>query len=172
MKERAEAEGVPFAEYFCFHYLNSVGDRTIRTVRSTHVLFSNSEVYIVGHCELRNEKRVFRASRIVKAFLLETGFCLADFSTWLRNKTPAHQIVHPKNRPLIRETGSGYLSIQTSRGLVYVSSNIFSQIFDRHSISEIDEVKALIKSLPALPDDLANEIVQNIRESQRNARAV
>ena len=123
MKERVEAEGAPLKEYFCLHYQSSDGERTIRTVRSTHVLFTYSDVYILGHCELRNEKRVFRASRITQAYLLSGGARLFEFSTWLRNKTPAHRVAPSKQVPLVRETGAGYMAVLTSRGLIHMGTS-------------------------------------------------
>ncbi len=169
MKERVEAEGAPLEEHFCFHYQNSDGERTIRTVRSTHVLFSASDVYLVGHCELRNEKRVFRASRITQAYILSGGASLFDFSNWLRKKTPLHRVMHSKQIALVRETGTGYMAVQTSRGLVHLSSAIYSEIFGEAStLSELETTAALLARLPGLAPDLAAEMSQKL--SIRKAR--
>ena len=163
MKERVEAEGAPLEEHFCFHYQNSDGERTIRTVRSTHVLFSASDVYLLGHCELRNEKRVFRASRITQAYLLSGGARLFDFSNWLRKKELGYRVIRPKQAPLVLETGAGYKAIQTSRGLVHISPTIYSEIFgDASTLSEVETVAALLDRLPELAPDLAAEISQKL----------
>ncbi|WP_312303387.1 WYL domain-containing protein [Diaphorobacter nitroreducens] len=169
MKERVEAEGAPLKEHFCFHYQDSDGERTIRTVRSTHVLFSYSDVYILGHCELRNEKRVFRASRITQAYLLSGGARLFDFSTWVRNKTPVHRAVPSKQAPLVRETGAGYMAVQTSRGLVHMSSTIYSEVFGESStLSESEAAATLLDRLPALAPDLATEMSQKLSARKAN----
>ena len=157
MKERVEAEGTPLDEYFCFHYQNAEGERTIRTFRSTHVLFSNFDLYIVGHCELRNEKRVFRASRITQAYLLGGDARLLDFSIWLRENL--NQAILSKQNRFVRETGTGYIAIQTSKGVVHISKTIYSEIFDIAStLSELETTATLLARLPALAPDLAAEI--------------
>lgn len=169
MKERVEAEGAPLEEYFCFHYQNSDGERTIRTVRSTHVFFSASDVYLLGHCELRNEKRVFKASRITQAYLLSGGASLFDFSNWLRKKTPVHRVIRSKQVPLVRETGAGYMVVQTSRGLVHIASTIYSEIFGEAStLSELETAAALLDRLPALAPDLAAEMSQKLLVRKAN----
>lgn len=169
MKDRVEAEGAALEEYFCIHYQNTDGERTIRTVRSTHVLFYSSDVYLLGHCELRNEKRVFRVSRITKAYLLSGGARLLDFSTWLRNKSPLHRVILSKQVPLVRETGAGYIAVQTSRGLVHMSSTIYSEIFGETStLSELEAVATLLDRLPALAPDLAAEMSQKLSARKAN----
>lgn len=165
MKERVETEGTPLEEYFCFHYQNSGGDRTIRTVRSTHVLFANSDFYLVGHCELRNEKRVFRASRIAQAYLLSGDSRLFDLSNWLLKKT--RQVVRSKQVPLVRETGTGYMVIQTSQGMVHMLSTIYSEILGEAStLSEMETTAALLDRLPALAPDLAAEIAAKVADQK------
>lgn len=173
MKERAEAEGVPFVEHFCFHYLNADGERTIRTVRSTHVLYLPADVYVVGYCELRKEKRVFRGSRIMQAYLLGTGFSSTSFPAWILNKVPNYRINQSKKEQLVRETRSGYLAIQTSQGLVHLSSQVYSKTFEESSLlQEAEAVHVLLKNLPALAQDLAVEIVQKFEKaSAMSARA-
>lgn len=163
MKDRVEAEGVNLEEYFCIHYQNADGERTIRTVRSTHVLFHSSDIYLLGHCELRNEKRVFRASRITQAYLLSGGARLFDFLTWLRNRTPVHRVIFSKQAPLVRETGAGYIAVQTSRGLVHMSSATYLEIFGETSILSESEATTILRDrLPALAPDLATEMSQKL----------
>ena len=164
-----EAEGAPLEEHFCLHYQNAAGERTIRTVRSTHVLFSSSDVYLVGHCELRNQKRVFRASRIAQAYLLSGAARIFDFSTWLRDKSPVHRVMLSKQIPLVHETGPSYVAVQTSRGLVHVSSTIYSEVFGESStLSELESAATLLERLPALAPDLATEISKKLSARKAN----
>ncbi|WP_144318722.1 WYL domain-containing protein [Serpentinimonas raichei] len=162
MKELVEAEGAPFSAYFCFHYLSSQGERTIRTVRSTHVLFTSTEAYLVAHCELRNEKRVFRSSQVTNAHLLNIGTSLTNLPSWLRAHAPAHRTRQSKD-PVVRETGTGYMAINTSRGLIHLSSQIYVQALNGVVVQpESESVNFLLERLPALSHDLALEIVQKL----------
>lgn len=163
MKERIESEGYPFASHLCLHYIGSDGERTIRTVKTTHALSIATDIYIVGHCELRNEKRAFRASRVTAAYVLESGSAHISFLSWLRSRVPSRHSKLPTGPTglVVQRTGSTHLAVQTSRGLVYMSPEVYNSTNDQIAAgAAIGATQHLAASLPSLSHDLLQEIIE------------
>ena len=98
-----EALGSPVTAKLRIHYMSASGELTVRTVQVTHFQVGEAEVHFVGYCELRNEKRAFRAARVSRAYDLGASLQIASLVSWFQSQVPclpkATSLPDP-NRPM------------------------------------------------------------------------
>lgn len=163
MKERVEAEGRRLTAHLCIHYTSSSGEGTIRTVQVSHVLFGSSETYILGMCELRKEQRVFRASRVSRAYQLSPTSLLAPLPQWLNSHAERPSAQAAFKSPVERISSTHY-AVQISSGKIYMSEMTFARAIELLKSDQSLEASTFLKSdLPALSQEFASEIAGLLR---------
>ena len=166
MKERVEAEGRAFVSHLCIHYVGSDGERTIRTIRTTHILKTPIDVYLVGHCELRNERRVFRASRVTYAYSLPPDSGLPNLASWLSSKVASMPI--GSTRDCIVKTAEGFVSVPTESGRVHMRQSIYEELKKLIAEQKLGTAHNLIlRAFPALDPSAADGIVVAVNRATK-----
>ncbi|MDO8252154.1 MAG: WYL domain-containing protein [Rhodoferax sp.] len=106
-KDQIEAEGIPIHARLRIHYTNGDGEISIRTVQVSHVLIQRTSLHFVAHCELRNERRAFKVSRVSRAYDLNTCKRVSDLRAWLADAAGVK--LEPESRPEPKPARSNYL---------------------------------------------------------------
>ncbi len=85
-----------------FEYKKESGETSKRRVHLSHVLNKSGNNYLYGVCQLRQEYRVFRLSRITGAIYVdENEFTRRQFMTYIRKNNRPLESEYKKNAPQI-----------------------------------------------------------------------
>lgn len=82
-KAKIRAEGIDVDLDLRLKYAGSSQELTFRSVHVTRVLVKTSETYILGHCYLRNENRVFACSKIQAVVDIRSRKLVPKLREWL-----------------------------------------------------------------------------------------
>lgn len=161
VKDRVVLEGLPISAHLCFRYRNFGGEVTIRTVRATHVLVSEDDMLLAGHCELRGELRIFRSSRMSSIHVLSTAssaFSLKGALAMSNVTVPAPVMRAPRPQSPFIDRGTGQIGVRTRRGIVYVPLDLLrSATLQQGPLAAATLIRA---RLEAIHDEALEDVVR------------